>query len=235
MTHHHTFPGRWIGAGTLILGPLLLLAGTLLRRPFDFSFPRQLAAVASDPALMTAAHTAVTAGNVLLAFAVITLAHRIGRSRPVLASWAATLVVVGLFERTFHAGIDQAAHGLVRREGVARATELVSASYQELHLFSFLSFTIVAGWPVLAYAAYRTGALGRVRAVALAATCALPLGVLKGTEITSVIAVTGLCVALIPSGVQLLRTGPPPTRNAILLTATTVPALAALAYVSTLG
>lgn len=235
MTNPPSFPGRWIGAGTLILGPLLLLVGTLLRRPFHFFFPRQLAAVASDPALMTAAHTAVTAGNVLLAFAVIALAHRIGSSRPVLASWAATLVLVGLFERTYHAGIDQAAHGLVRREGVAGATALVGESYQDLHLFSFLSFTIVSGWLVLAYAAYRTGALGRVRAVALAATSALPLGVLKGTEITSVIAVVGLCVALIPSGVQLLRSGPPPTRKSILLTATAVPALGALAYVSTLG
>jgi hypothetical protein len=231
----YTFPGRWIGAGTMILGPLLLLVGVLLRWPFHFFFPQQLAAVAEHPGLMTAAHTLMIAGTVLLAPAVLGLAHRIGQTRPALATWGASLVLVGLFERTFHAGIDQAAHGLVRREGAATATTLVGQSYQDLHLFSFLSFTILFGWLVLAFAAYRSGVLGPVRAVALASMCLLPLGVLKGTEITSVIAVAGLCAALIPTGLRQALTGPRPSRRSVLLTLTTAPALGALAYISTLG
>jgi hypothetical protein len=177
----------------------------------------------------------VLAGTVLLAPAVLALAHRIGRTRPVLAAWGAGLVLVGLFERTFHAGIDQAAHGLVRRGGATFATDLVGQSYQDLHLFSFLSFTILSGWLVLAFAAYRSGVLGPTRAVALATMCLLPLGVLKGTEITSVIAVAGLCAAFVPTGLRQAFNGPRPSRKSLLLTLTTVPALGALAYVSTLG
>ena len=231
----YTFPGRWLGAGAMILGPVLLLVGTLLRWPFHYFFPQQLAAVAEQPARMTAAHTSVIAGTVLLAPAVLALAHRIGRTRPVPAAWGAALVLVGLFERTFHAGVDQAAHGLVRRQGAEFVTDLVGRSYQDLHLFSFLSFTIPFGWLVLAFAAYRSGVLGPVRAAALAAMCLLPLGVLKGTEITSVIAVVGLCAAFLPTGIRQARDGPRPSRRSVLLTLTTVPALGALAYVSTLG
>ncbi|WP_158841245.1 hypothetical protein [Saccharothrix deserti] len=235
MTSDYTFPGRWIGATAMALGPALLLVATLLRWPFHYFFPQQLAAVAEHPALMTAAHTAFVAGNVLLAPAVVALAHRIGRTRPVLATWGAALVLVGLFERTFHAGIDQAAHGLVRRGGAESATDLVGQSYQDVHLFSFLSFTILFGWLVLAFAAYRSGVFGPIRAVALAAMCLLPLGVLKGTEITSVIAAVGLCVAFVPGGVRLAAEGPRPSRRSVLLTLVAAPTLGALAYVSTLG
>ncbi|WP_367128063.1 hypothetical protein [Saccharothrix sp. HUAS TT1] len=230
-----TFPNRWIAATALTLGPLLLLAAVVLRWPFHYFFPQQLAAVAEHPALMTTAHTAMIAGNVLLAPAVLALAHRIGRTHPVPATWSAALVLVGLFERTFHAGVDQAAHGLARRHGAAVATDLVGQGYQDLHLFSYLSFTIMAGWLVLAFAAYHSGVLGRVRALALALMCLLPLGVLKGTELTSLIAVLGLCVALVPSGFRLAAEGPRPSRRSLLLTATAAPALGALAYVSTLG
>jgi hypothetical protein len=235
MTTHYTFPGRWLAATAMVFGPVLLLVAVLLRWPFHYFFPDQLAAVVTHPALMTAAHTAFIAGTVLLAPAVIALAHQIGRTRPILATWAAGLVLVGLFERTFHAGIDQAAHGLARHHGAEFATDLVSQSYQDMHLFSFLSFTILFGWLVLAFAAYRSSVLGPVRAVALAGMCLLPLGVLKGTEITSVIAIVGLCVALVPGGLRLASNGPRPSRRSGLITLTSTSALAALAYASTLG
>lgn len=69
---------------------------------------------------------------------------------------------------------------MVRRQGAAFATDLVGQSYQDVHLFSFLSFTVLSGWLVPAFAAYRSGVLGLPRATALAAMCLLPLGVLKG-------------------------------------------------------
>ncbi|MGM1062323.1 hypothetical protein [Saccharothrix sp. Mg75] len=236
----YSFPGRWTGATAMVLGPLLLLTATLLRWPFHFFFPRQLIAVAEQPGVMAAAHAAALAGTVLLLPAVLVVARDAGRLRPVLASWGAGLVLVGLVERVFHAGVDQAAHGLVRRHGAGFATDLVAQSYGDLHLFSFLSFTVLLGWPVLAFAAHRAGALGggrfgAVRALALGTTCLLPLGVLKGTEVTSVVAVVGLCVALVPGGVRLFRTGPRPPRRALLTALATVPVLGALALVSTLG
>ena len=41
---------------------------------------------------------------------------------------------------------------------------------------------------------------------------ALMLGTLKGTTPTSLVAVAGLCVALVPLGVQVLRSGSAPDR-----------------------
>ncbi|WKD37305.1 hypothetical protein KO717_17295 [Streptomyces xanthophaeus] len=56
--------------------------------------------------------------------------------------------------------------------------------------------------------------LGPVRALALAAAAALPLGVLKGTTPLSVVAAAGLCVALVPLGIAVLRDGGPAPRRA---------------------
>ncbi|TCO59798.1 hypothetical protein EV192_104641 [Actinocrispum wychmicini] len=219
----------------MILGPLLLLTGTLLRSPFHFFYPQQLAAAVEHPGLLTAAYTCFLAGNVLMWPAVITLAGKIGQTRPAWAGWAGTLVVIGLFERTFHAGVDQAAVNVARHQGLAAAAKFVSDFYPDLHLFSYLSFTIMFGWYVLAVAAYLSRAMGLIRSLALAAMGLLPLGVLKGTEVVSVIGTVGLCVAFLPMGVHLLRTAPRPTRRSVLLALPVTVGLAALAYVSTLG
>ncbi|WP_433272047.1 hypothetical protein ACQPZF_15095 [Actinosynnema sp. CS-041913] len=231
----HSFPGRWIGGVALVLGPLLLLTGTLLRSPFDFFYPDQLDAMARHPGLLTAAYATFLAGHLVLAFAVLAVVSHIGRTRPVWALWSGILVLVGLFERTFHAGVDHAAQGLVRRHGPEFAERLVGESYQDLHLYSHLSLSIMVGWLVLAFAAWRSGVLGVVRSVALATMCLLPLGVLKGAEPWSVVGTVGLCVAFLPAGVRLLADGPRPTRRQALVTAVVVPVVGALAYISTLG
>ncbi|KOV75469.1 hypothetical protein [Nocardia sp. NRRL S-836] len=229
------FPNGWTAGGALVLGPLLLLAGTLLRSPFHFFFPDQLRAAADHPALMTAAYTVFLAGHVVMWPAVAEVARRIGAKRPVWAAWGGVLVTVGLFARTFHAGVDQAAFSAVRHRGVEEATRLVADGYGDLHLFSYLSFTIMFGWYVLAVGAYLGGVLGPVRAVALAAMGLLPLGVLKGAEVLSVVGTAGLCVALVPLGVRTLRELPRPSRRAVVLAAPVAVGLGALAFVSTLG
>ncbi|WP_090046196.1 hypothetical protein [Lentzea fradiae] len=229
------FPNEWVGGTALVAGPVLLLAGVLLRSPFPFFFPDQLRAVAEHPALMTASYTAFLAGNVVLWAAVAHLAHRIGERRPGWAAWAGVLVTVGLFERTFHAGVDHAAFSAVEHLGAERATELVAAGYGELHLFSFLSFTIMAGWVVLAVAARLGGELDGVRAVALASAALMPLGVLKGTELLSVAGAAGLCVALVPLGVRVLAGQPRPSGKTVLVALPVVLGIGALAVVSSLG
>jgi hypothetical protein len=211
------------------------LTGTLLRSPFNFFFPDQLRAVAEHPALMTAAYTSFLAGNVVMWAAVAFLAQRIGVTRPAWAIWAGALVIVGLFERTFHAGVDHAAFSATRQLGVDGATELVAKGYGDLHLFSFLSFTIMFGWFVLAFAACRSGVLGAVRSAALATTGLLPLGVLKGTEVLSIVGTVGLCVALVPLGVQVLARQTRPTRRQVLIAVPVAVGLGALAFASTLG
>ncbi|MEV0066104.1 hypothetical protein [Amycolatopsis sp. NPDC050768] len=226
---------RWIGGPAMIIGPVLLLTGILLRAPFPFFFPHQLTAAVEHPALLTAAYTCVLAGTVLLWPAVLTLAARIAVRLPAWGAWGAVLVVTGLFERTFHAGFDQAAIDLVRRRGADFATTFIAQAYGDLHLFSYLSFTILLGWIVLAIGAWRSGALHKVRCLALAAMSLMPLGVLKGTTVMSIVGAIGLCVALVPAGISLVFSGPRPNARTIRLTMAAIPAVGLLAYVSTLG
>jgi hypothetical protein len=210
------FPGRWVGGVALILGPLVLLTGVLLRLPFHFFFPQQLAAASVHPTRMAAAYGAVAAGNALLVLAVAALAQRIGTTRPGWAVWGGTLATLGLLARTFHAGVDHLAFQLVRSLGVERATTAVASSYGAFHVFHAATPAIMAGWPILAIGAYRSHTLGLARAGALALMSALMIGVLKGSSAVSVLATGSLCVALVPLGVTVLRDGPTPPRHTVL-------------------
>ena len=69
---------------------------------------------------------------------------------------------------------------------------------------------------MLAIGAYLSGTLGLFRSIALGLMSALMIGVLKGSSIVSVITIGGLCVALVPLGVKVLRDGPTPSYRAIL-------------------
>lgn len=89
--------------------------------------------------------------------------------------------MLGLFARTFHAGLDHLAFRFADREGAAAATRFVDGAYGAFHIFSALNVAIMGGWLLLAAGAWRARVLGPLRAAALAATAALPLGVLKGT------------------------------------------------------
>ncbi|MGW0523495.1 hypothetical protein [Crossiella sp. NPDC003009] len=207
------FPGRWLGGASLILGPLLLLAAVFTRHGTYFFFPAQLAGYAADPVRMTVSYSLFAVGMVLLLPAVLLLAARAG------GMWAglgASLVLLGLCARIFHAGVDYLAFRLVDGQGAEAAAAVVGAAYPVPHVFTFASFAVVLGWPVLAVGVYRAGVLGPVRAVALAAMTALPVGVLKGATISSMVAVVALSVALVPLGVSVLRTGPWPSRRQLL-------------------
>lgn len=206
------FPGRWIGGTAMLLGPLLLAAAAALRFRFDFFFPEQLAAYRYHPHLLAAGYGAFAIGCLVLVPAVLALAHRIGGGW---ALWGGGLTVLGLITRVFHAGIDQLAFQLVDAEGLAAATRIIEETYTASHVFKVGNAAIMLGWIVLAVGAWRTGVLGPVRSLALAAMSALPLGVLKGTTTLSIVAVLGLCVALLPLGLKVLRTGPRPRPGAV--------------------
>ncbi|WP_327360415.1 hypothetical protein [Streptomyces sp. NBC_01296] len=124
--------------------------------------------------------------------------------------------MLGLFARTFHAGLDHLAFRFADREGAAAATRFVDGAYGAFHIFSALNVAIMGGWLLLAAGAWRARVLGPLRAAALAATAALPLGVLKGTTPLSVVAAAGLCLALVPLGVSILRDGAAPRRGTVL-------------------
>jgi hypothetical protein len=210
------FPGRWLGATSMLLGPTLLLTGVLLRIRVHFFFPQQLAAFAEHPALMTASYSFFLAGNILMWPAIVTLANLVGTTRPGWATWGGSLVVFGLFARTFHAGADHLAFQIVRVEDPSFAAKIVSSSYGAFHVVSSLNATILFGWIVLAIGAYLSGTLGLLRSIALGVMAGLMMGVLKGSSWMSVLCVVCLCVAVIPTGVQVLRAPPTPSRRRLL-------------------
>ncbi|WP_153036624.1 hypothetical protein [Amycolatopsis sp. YIM 10] len=190
------------GAVSLLLAPPLLLAGVLLRLPHDLFFPAQLAAYASGPGRMFAAYSCFLLGVVALWPGILLLAHRIGGG---FGLWGGVLALFGLFARAFHAGVDHLAFQLVRVLGQDTATRVIADSYGAYHVLRVCTVPMIFGWVVLAIGAWRSRALGRVGAVALGAMTAMPVGVLKGTEWLSVVAAVGLCVALVPLGVRVLR------------------------------
>ncbi|MGI5170493.1 hypothetical protein ACQEU3_39710 [Spirillospora sp. CA-253888] len=195
----------------------------LLRVRFHFFFPDQLAAYHQHPTLVTVSYSCFAAGTVALCPGVIALATRIGSTRPSVAAFGGTLALVGLFARTFHAGVDHLAFQLVDTQTRTAATTAVADSYQAFHIFQYAAFAIMLGWIVLATGAWRSGLLGPARCLALALTALLPLGVLKGTTPLSIIATAGLCTALTPLGLKILLDGPRPTRRSVVrFTATTI-------------
>ncbi|TQL70586.1 hypothetical protein FB381_4525 [Nocardioides albertanoniae] len=210
------FPGRWVGAAGMMLGPVLMLVGALLRVEVPFFFPEQLAGYAREPVLMATAYGFFATGSVLLWPAVALLAARISDRSPGWAVWGGTLATFGLFARAFHAGTDHMAFRLVDAHGPVAATETVASGYAAFHIFSVLNVAILVGWIVLAVGAWLTGVLGPVRSLALGSMAALPIGVLKGTTPMSLVALTGLCIALVPMGVGLLRDFPRPATGAVV-------------------
>lgn len=207
------FPGRWIGGTCLILGPVLLLTGALLRIQFHFFAPQQLQAFAAHPDLVTAAYSTYSIGAVALCLGILALVHRIAVWNRTWAFWGGYLAVIGLFNRIFSAGVDHMAFQMVTVLGADQAFTVVSDTYRAYHVFRSINPAVMLGWPVLAIGAYRAGVIGRVRAAALSLMFMLPFGTLKGTEIRS-IAIIGLCAALVPLGIRMLRDGPPLTRRA---------------------
>jgi hypothetical protein len=192
---------------------LLLLTGALLRIQFHFFAPQQLEAYAAHPILMTAAYSTYSIGSVVLCFGILLLVHRIAEWNRTWAFWGGALALIGFFNRTFSAGVDHMAFQMVNVLGSDQAFTVVSDSYKAFHVFRYTNGALMLGWPVLAIGAYRAGVLSPVRSAALALMVMLPMGTLKGTEIRS-IAIIGLCAALVPLGISILRHGPPLSRRA---------------------
>jgi hypothetical protein len=230
------FPGRWVGGTSMVLAPVLLLIGVLLRVQFHFFFPQQLAAFREHPNLVAAAYNFFLAGNIALWPAIATVARLIGRNRPGWALWGGSFVMFGLFARTFHAGADYMAFQMVRSAGVEVASKTVGGSYGAFHVVSGLNGAILFGWVILAIGTYLSGTLGLIRSIALGLMSALMMGVLKGTSLTSVLATAGLCIALVPLGVAILRVPPTPRLRVVLGWAVLVTGLvAALFFLGQLG
>ncbi|WP_188194517.1 hypothetical protein [Nonomuraea sp. SYSU D8015] len=218
-----SFPGRWIGGVSLVVGPVVLCAGYLLRylttiialtpqqqawaETKPFAAYGQLLAYTSEPALLTLSYAVFALGAMLLFPAFVTLAQHVGGG---LAFWGATLLVAGLFARLYFAGADQTAFQLTEILGLDQATnaimkEYVDISYGPWRVPVWASVGQYAGSLLLAIAAWRSGLFGTARAVMLLLAGGTWMGVLKGASIPDVLVTGLLCVALVPLGVRVLR------------------------------
>ncbi|PRX22749.1 hypothetical protein [Actinoplanes italicus] len=214
-----TFPGPWLGGVSLITGPLLLLAGSVLRLGVPFFYPDQLDAHQRQPLLWGTAYALFLLGTVMLWPGVVTVAVRVGATRPGWAVWGGALVMFGLFARAFHYGVNTFAFSLAGSHGVPVAQQAVGAYYRYPEwVVSSLSLPVMAGWIVLAAGCYLSGTLRLPYAIALALMSGLMIGVLKGSTWASVVQVAGLAVALVPLGVAILREAARPSRRAVLRT-----------------
>ncbi|MEV4103586.1 hypothetical protein AB0J42_25295 [Nonomuraea sp. NPDC049649] len=217
------FPGRWIGGVALILGPVIMWAGYLLRylstvtaltsqqqawadaKPFA-AFG-QLLAYTSEPALITLSYAVFTLGALLLFPAFVALAQQVGGG---LAFWGGTLLVAGLFSRLYYAGAEQTAFQLTEIIGLDQATYAITEEYGDIsygpwRVPVWASVGQYAGSLLLAVAAWRSGVFGTARAAMLLLAGGTWMGVLKGSSIPDVLVTGLLCVALVPLGVRTLR------------------------------
>ncbi|MFT3702453.1 MAG: hypothetical protein QM802_08790 [Agriterribacter sp.] len=224
------FPGRWIGGISLCIAPVVFLTGILLRLPFHFFFPQQLAAFKDYPVLIIASYNCFVIGNILMWPAIITLATLIGKRKPQLALWGGSFVIFGLFARTFHAGVDHLAFQLVRVQGLDTATKAIADAYGGFNIIATFNGTIMLGWVILATGAYLSGVLPLIRSILLALMCTLMLGVLKGSSIISVVAAVALCIAFVPLGIGILKDGPKPSYRVIALSTMLILTLTTLLY-----
>ncbi|GAA3168529.1 hypothetical protein GCM10010466_68360 [Planomonospora alba] len=235
---HHSawFPGRFIGGGALVLGPLLWFAGLTLRhlagstaeftseqRAFfatqPFAAPEQLAAYAVNPGPATAGYALYTAGAIVLCLAVVVLARVAAAGSPRLARLGGALVVVGLFSRLYWAGVDETALRLIGTLGLERTTEIVMDLYTDISYGPWrvpvsAAFGLYVGTPLLGLAAFRSGAFGTGRVVLFLFAGWMWTGVLKRSElIDGVLSGAALCLVLVPLGIKVLRDAAPQPRT----------------------
>jgi hypothetical protein len=200
------FPGPWLAGGSLILGPCLLLTGTLLRLGVPFFFPHQLAQYQRQPTLIGAAYATFLAGLIALWPGIVAVATLIGATRPAWARWGGGLVMLGLFARVFHYGVNTFAFALVDGAGLTAAQQSVGDYYGHREwVISSLTLAVMLGWAILAIGCFLSGVLRPLPAIALALMSGLMIGVLKGSTWASAVEVAGLAVAFVPLGFRFLR------------------------------
>lgn len=207
------WPGSRFGAAALILAPLLLLAGEAVRSGHHYFFPAQLAAMASVPGTILTSYALYTAGLVLMIPAFLALAGLIGRERPGWAFWAATIAVVGSTVRIFQEGISFLSLQLVDAQGLEAATTAVSDTYGAWYVLQTLNGSDNLAWALLAIGAYRAGVLGWVPALGVAFMMTHYSGVLKGTDLNSLIGAVLLAAVFVPLGASLWRRAEPVSRR----------------------
>jgi hypothetical protein len=143
-------------------------------------------------------------GSLVLLPAIILFVTLTGSTKPGWAILGGALAITGIFVRAFHEGVNHLAFQLVNVQGLDVATKAVADSYTGWYVLYPLTFTDNLGWVVLAITAYLSRTLGWFRSLALGIMAAHTGGVLKGSDLESIVLMIGLCIAFLPLGVTVL-------------------------------
>ena len=220
------FPGRVIGGIALSLGPVLWLAALSLRyagleaaaltaserawlAEQPFAAPGQLVAYARNPGLVIAGYATFAAACIVLVFGIIAFAKVVAERSNLLAQVGGVAVVASLAGRLYFSGVELTSFRLVDAIGLAAATEFVMDSYVDLS-YGLAYVPVVAsagalvGGVLLSVGALRSGTLGILRCLLLVAWAWTFLGVLKESDVGSVLGGIALCVVMVPIGIGLL-------------------------------
>lgn len=204
------FPGRRATGGSLVLAPLLLLTGELLKAPYHFFFPDQIAAYSSAPAQIAWGYGVWFVGLVFLVPAFVGLAGAIARVRPVLGALAGTVCLLGLVVAAFFEGAGFVALQLVDAHSPALATAFVEFLYPRPHVAYALVWAPNLGWVLLAAGLLAARSVGAVRFLFVLLMAVHANGVLKGFTVWGAVLDALLCVAFASLAVQILRHRPEP-------------------------
>lgn len=127
------------------------------------------------------------------------------------------MVLLGLLARTYHYGVNNAMFVAVETYGVENAVRLVGDLYGTKEwVIASLNGAIMIGWVVLAVGAFLSRTMPWWRCLGLLLMAGLMIGVLKGTNVVSIIAGVGLVVALVPHGIMTLRAAGRPERRTMI-------------------
>lgn len=151
-----------LAASSLIVAPLVLLAGELLHPPFELDSARQLAVVAANPDRWYLAHLLSLIGFALLVPAILGLTQLVGQRRAALADLGGTLALLGMLAVTGLLSIDgfgvwQMAQPAADRAEMATLLDRILTSPGVLALY-LVSLASAVGLLVLVIGLYRSPA-----------------------------------------------------------------------------
>lgn len=156
------------------------------------------------PALTSATFNLVVTIMVLSIFAVFGLSQLTVVRRPGLGRLAGIVTIVGLLGPIFFNGVYFGGFQLAGGSNEAAAGRAIDTAQRIPSVIMNVSGpALVFGFILLGVAAYKSGVLGKGRAIALGVTCLLPFGFISGYLVISAIGFLGLAIALVPLGARL--------------------------------
>lgn len=219
---------RIIGVGALLCGPVLWLAGLVLRKVAvssakftpeqvrnyteqPFAAPEQLAAYAANPRLVTIGYTVFLTGAVVMIFAVVSLARVAAIRSAILAPLGGLLLICGLVARAYRAGVEQTAFNLVDAHGLDFATAFVADHYVDIsygpwRIPVMMSAGQYIGAALLTVGLYQARIFGTGRSLILVWWATMWSGVLKAADWADMPSGMALILVLAPFAIHLMRT-----------------------------